>query len=203
MKKSPLSNPLLLSLALGVSLTACTTTHIAQTKPQATPKTGEFALQVLGLQNGHFQDKHLLSENYGFGCTGGNISPALAWTNAPVGTKSFVVTLYDKDAPTGLGWVHWVVANIPANVSQLPEGIRADGQNLPQNALQTRTDFGVAGFGGACPPKDSTHRYEISVTALSVDKLPNITADATPALVGYFTQKYALGQAKVTLVEGR
>ena len=88
--------------------------------------------------------------------------------------------MYDKDAPTGLGWMHWVVANIPAHVSALPEN-----QPLPQGALQTRTDGGTAGFMGACPPKGQNHRYEITVTAVDVATLPNITADATPALVGF------------------
>ncbi|HHF4313767.1 TPA: YbhB/YbcL family Raf kinase inhibitor-like protein [Haemophilus influenzae] len=120
--------------------------------------------------------------SYGFGCNGGNLSPAISWANAPKGTKSFVVTIYDKDAPTDIGWMHWVVANIPANTTTLPEGIKADGTNLPQDALQTRTDFGVPGFGGACPPEGQKHRYEIKVTAVSVETLPNVAAD-TPAWI--------------------
>ena len=106
--------------------------------------------------------------------------------------------MYDKDAPTGLGWMHWVVANIPANVSALPEN-----QPLPQGALQTRTDGGTAGFMGACPPKGQNHRYEITVTAVDVATLPNITAEATPALVGFFTNAHALGRAKVTVRQAR
>ena len=84
-----------------------------------------FTLKVKGLENGKFQNKHLLSAEYGFGCAGENISPEIEWKNAPKGTKSFVLTVYDKDAPTGLGWVHWEVVNIPANVSKLPAGIDA------------------------------------------------------------------------------
>ena len=148
---------------------------------------GKFAVQVGGLQNGHFAQRHLLSQAYGFGCTG-----------APKGTKSFVLTMYDKDAPTGLGWMHWVVANIPAHVHTLPEN-----QPLPQGALQTRTDGGTAGFMGACPPKGQNHRYEITVTAVDVATLPNITADATPALVGFFANAHALGKAKVTVRQAR
>ena len=103
----------------------------------------KFTVRVDGLQNGHFAQRHLLSEAYGFGCTGGNIAPTISWKNAPKGTKSFVLTMYDKDAPTGLGWMHWVVANIPAHVHTLPEN-----QPLPQGALHTRTDGGTAGGCG-------------------------------------------------------
>ena len=160
---------------------------------------GPFTLQFDNpAQDGGFKPEHLLSASYGFGCSGGNASPAISWQNPPAGTKSFVLTVYDKDAPTGLGWMHWVVANIPAHVSTLPEN-----QPLPQGALQTRTDGGTAGFMGACPPKGQNHRYEFTVTALDVEKLPNITADATPALVGFFTRAHRLGEAKVTVREWR
>lgn len=159
---------------------------------------GKFSVQVDGLQNGHFAQRHVLSEAYGFGCTGGNIAPTISWKNAPKGTKSFVLTMYDKDAPTGLGWMHWVVANIPAHVSTLPEN-----QPLPQGALQTRTDGGTAGFMGACPPKGQNHRYEITVTAVNVATLPNVTAESTPAMVGFFTHAHALGKATITVRQAR
>ena len=159
---------------------------------------GKFSVQVDGLQNGHFAQRHVLSEAYGFGCTGGNIAPTISWKNAPKGTKSFVLTMYDKDAPTGLGWMHWVVANIPAHVHTLPEN-----QPLPQGALQTRNDGGAAGFMGACPPKGQNHRYEITVTAVNVATLPNVTAESTPAMVGFFTHAHALGKATITVRQAR
>ena len=158
----------------------------------------KFTVRVDGLQNGHFAQRHLLSEAYGFGCTGGNIAPTISWKNAPKGTKSFVLTMYDKDAPTGLGWMHWVVANIPAHVHTLPES-----QPLPQGSLQTRTDSGAAGFTGACPPKGQNHRYEITVTAVNVATLPNVTAESTPAMVGFFTHAHALGKATITVRQAR
>ncbi|SEQ67903.1 YbhB/YbcL family Raf kinase inhibitor-like protein [Basfia succiniciproducens] len=162
-----------------------------------------FTLKVKGLENGKFQNKYLLSAEYGFGCAGGNISPEIEWKNAPKGTKSFVLTVYDKDAPTGLGWVHWDVVNIPANVSKLPAGIDAKDNNLPKGALQTRTDFGVPGYGGACPPENEKHRYEFTLTALKVEQLPNVTADSTPALVGFFTNANAIAKAQVTVETAR
>lgn len=164
---------------------------------------GAFTLKADDIKNGRFSQQQVLSSDYGSGCTGENISPALSWKNAPKGTKSFVLTIYDRDAPTGLGWVHWVVANIPADVNKLPAGITADGKNLPAGAIQTRTDFGKPGYGGACPPKGRKHRYEITLTALKIDKLPNITSESMAARVGFLTKANSLGSAKVTVVHQR
>lgn len=153
--------------------------------------------------DGSFTQAQRLSAPYGFGCSGGNVSPAFSWKNAPTGTKSFVLTIHDKDAPTGIGWMHWVVANIPAKVNSLPAGITAKGSKLPKGALQTRTDFGGPGYGGACPPAGSKHRYVITLTALKVDKLPHVTASSSPALVGFFTKANSLGEASITIEAGR
>lgn len=140
----------------------------------------------------------------GFGCEGQNISPALAWRGAPKDTKSFAVTVYDPDAPTGSGWWHWVVYNIPATVTELPEGAgAADGKSLPAGAMHGRTDFGAPGFGGACPPKgDRPHRYIFTVHALKVDKL-EVPADATAALIGFMLHANALGKASFEARYGR
>lgn len=164
----------------------------------------EFSVQSPDIQSGKLGEKNFLSESYGFGCTGGNASPALTWSNPPTGTKSYVLTIFDRDAPTGIGSMHWVVVNTPGSARSLAGTITATGANLPPNALQTRTDFGVPGYGGPCPPKGSSHRYEINLTALSVDKLPDaVTANATPALVGFFAKAHALGEAKLTINQGR
>jgi Raf kinase inhibitor-like YbhB/YbcL family protein len=104
----------------------------------------------------------------GFGCTGKNISPSLKWINAPKDTKSFAITVYDPDAPTGSGWWHWVIFNISSDVN----GLKADAGNLqkgiaPRGSVQSVTDFGKPGFGGACPPEgDKPHRYIFTVYAL-------------------------------------
>lgn len=136
----------------------------------------------------------------GFGCTGGNQSPALVWRKPPKGTQSFVLTMYDPDAPTGSGWWHWVVYNLPATTMSLPAN--ATAATLPAGAVQGRTDFGSAGYGGPCPPPGPKHRYVFKVTALKVPKL-DIPADASPALIGFMTNANALGSAKLTLKYGR
>ncbi|WP_275661926.1 YbhB/YbcL family Raf kinase inhibitor-like protein [Laribacter hongkongensis] len=133
----------------------------------------------------------------GMGCTGGNQSPALNWTNLPAGTKSLAVTAYDPDAPTGSGWWHWVVVNLPASTKGLPAGA-ATGKGLPAGALELRTDFGQPGYGGACPPPGhGMHRYQFTVWALSVDKLP-LEASSSPAMAGFMIRQHALGQATLT-----
>ncbi|MBK6865088.1 MAG: YbhB/YbcL family Raf kinase inhibitor-like protein [Ideonella sp.] len=140
----------------------------------------------------------------GFGCTGDNISPALKWSGAPAGTKSFAVTVYDPDAPTGSGWWHWLVIDLPADATGLTEGAGgADGKGLPPGARHGRTDFGGPGFGGACPPQGAKpHRYVFTVFALKVDKL-DVPADATAALIGYMLNANKLATASFTAKYGR
>jgi len=122
----------------------------------------------------------------GFGCTGGNISPALAWKGAPKGTKSFALTVYDPDAPTGSGWWHWVMFNIPADVTSLPKGAGDPAAKLaPAGSVQGRTDFGTSGYGGPCPPVgDKPHHYHFTVYALDIEKI-DADQNASPAYIGY------------------
>lgn len=137
----------------------------------------------------------------GFGRHGGNISPQLSWSGAPEGTKSFVVTLYDPDAPTGSGWWHWVVVNIPANVHELQRGAGSGQAKLPEGALQTRTDFGHPGYGGAAPPAGETHRYIFTVYALGTDKL-DVGPDTGAAAVGFMVHSNLLAKATLTVRYG-
>jgi Raf kinase inhibitor-like YbhB/YbcL family protein len=140
----------------------------------------------------------------GFGCSGENKSPALQWSGAPKGTRSFAVTVYDPDAPSGSGWWHWMVINIPADVNELASNAGAvGGANLPKGASQARIDYGVAGWGGVCPPQgDKPHRYIFTVYALKVDNL-DVPADATAALTGFMINGNSLGQASFTARYGR
>jgi Raf kinase inhibitor-like YbhB/YbcL family protein len=142
----------------------------------------------------------------GFGCTGDNISPALSWSGAPANTKSFAVSIYDPDAPTGSGWWHWVVYNIPASTTSLPKDAGDISKGLmPKGAVQSRTDFGSAGYGGPCPPPgDKPHHYRITVFALDVDQLPNAKGDAaSAALVGFDINFHTLAKATLTGMYGR
>jgi Raf kinase inhibitor-like YbhB/YbcL family protein len=139
----------------------------------------------------------------GFGCKGGNISPELSWSGAPAGTKSFAILMHDPDAPTGSGWWHWVVYNIPATVSSLPAGAGDPKKSLlPAGALQGRTDFGDPGYGGPCPPPGKPHRYYVRVYALKVEKL-EVPADATAAFVGFSVRMHALATAELMGTYGR
>ncbi len=138
-----------------------------------------------------------------FGCTGGNVSPALAWSNVPPGTKSFALLAYDPDAPTGSGWWHWVVYNIPADVTSLPAGAGDPKKNLmPPGVVQGRTDYGATGYGGPCPPPGKPHRYYFWLFALGVPKL-DLPADATAAFVGYNVHANSLGKAELLGLYGR
>ncbi|MDZ4314727.1 MAG: YbhB/YbcL family Raf kinase inhibitor-like protein, partial [Azonexus sp.] len=140
----------------------------------------------------------------GFGCSGENKSPALHWRGAPADTKSFAVTVYDPDAPTGSGWWHWSVINLPAEVNALAADAGAvGGGKLPAGASHVRIDYGVAGWGGTCPPQgDKAHRYIFTVYALKTAKL-EIPADATAALAGYMINANAIGKASFVANYGR
>src|SRR5271170_2771815 len=123
-----------------------------------------------------------------FGCKGGNISPSLSWSGAPSGTKSFAINVFDPDAPTGSGFWHWVVFNIPAATTSIPKNTGdVKAKLVPEGAIQSRTDFGTSGWGGPCPPPDGTsHRYIFTVFAVDVDKLPDAKDEnASAALVGF------------------
>jgi Raf kinase inhibitor-like YbhB/YbcL family protein len=140
----------------------------------------------------------------GFGCTGGNLSPELKWSNAPTATKSFALTVYDPDAPTGSGWWHWVVIDIPPTMLELPKGWGKSGTVSPGGGpRQTRTDFGTSGYGGPCPPQgNKPHRYVFSLYALDIDKL-DVPNDASGALVGFNIGAHTLAKSTLTAQYGR
>lgn len=147
-----------------------------------------------------FKRGGVISERYvlnGFGCAGDNISPALRWNDAPNGTKSFALTMYDPDAPSGSGWWHWVVVNIPVDVTRIAEG------RTPRGALETRTDFGTPGYGGPCPPEGApAHRYIFTIHALDTENL-ELSADASGAMAGFMINQHSLGKAVFEAKYGR
>ena len=123
----------------------------------------------------------------------GNTSPHLAWSGAPEGTKSFAITVYDPDAPTGSGFWHWTVANIPADVSEIPTG-----GPVPAGAVEGRTDYGAPGFGGAAPPPGhGPHRYIFTVFAVDTDRL-DVTPDNSGAVFGFNLHFHTLAKASIT-----
>jgi Raf kinase inhibitor-like YbhB/YbcL family protein len=141
-------------------------------------------------EGGKIPDKQVFNS---FGCSGGNASPDLEWTGAPAGTKSFALMVHDPDAPTGSGWWHWVVYNIPADATSIPEG-----GPVPKGAAEGNTDFGKPGWGGPCPPAGSgNHHYEFTLFALKTDKL-DIPAGATAAFVGFNVNGNMIAKTKLT-----
>ncbi|MBU6457048.1 MAG: YbhB/YbcL family Raf kinase inhibitor-like protein [Bradyrhizobium sp.] len=142
----------------------------------------------------------------GLGCSGANISPELNWSGTPSGTKSLAVTIYDPDAPTGSGWWHWVVFNIPPRTTSLPKDAGDVKKKLmPKGVIQSRTDFGSGGYNGPCPPAgDKPHHYQVTVFAVDIDKLPGARNDAaSAALVSSDLHLHTLAKATLTGLYGR
>jgi Raf kinase inhibitor-like YbhB/YbcL family protein len=140
----------------------------------------------------------------GFGCSGGDVSPALSWSGAPKGTKSFALSVYDPDAPTGSGFWHWVMFDIPADVMALPKNAGDPKATLaPAGAIQGNNDAGTQGYFGPCPPKgDKPHHYHFQIFAVDVDKL-DADASASPAVVGFNLHFHTLGKATLIGIWGR
>ncbi len=171
-------------LLLGGALLLAGTVHAAELKVKS--KTLREGATIANL--------HLFS---GFGCSGENVSPGLQWSGAPENTKFFAVTVYDPDAPTGSGFWHWTIFNIPGDATGLEERAGSEKGVLPSGAIQGRTDFGKPGYGGPCPPSGSKpHRYVFKVFALK-DKVP-LDSEASGALVGFYLNALKVAEGKIT-----
>lgn len=138
------------------------------------------------------------------GCGGSNQSPQLSWVNAPEGTKSFAILMHDPDAPTGSGWWHWLVVNIPAGTTSIPLNAGNPAAKLmPEGVVQSKTDFGSPGYGGPCPPEGhGLHEYTITVHALKTERL-DIKPDAIPATVGFQVNANTIGKASLVFYHQR
>ena len=134
----------------------------------------------------------------GFGCTGKNESPQLSWSNAPKETKSFAITMYDPDAPTGSGWWHWLVFDIPANTNTIASNAGNIDLNLmPKGTIQSITDYGAKGYGGPCPPEGhGLHQYIITIHALKTDKL-GLDENTNAAVVGYYLSNNTIAKSSI------
>lgn len=148
----------------------------------------EFRLWSDDFPSNGFMSKEQECSDKAFGVDGlgGNVSPAVQWENVPEDAQSLALTVYDPDAPTGSGFWHWVVVNLPVGTRSLPRNAgKADATLLPAGALQVRNDYGTQGFGGAAPPRgDKPHRYIFRLHALKAAQLP-ITAETTNAVARF------------------
>ena len=188
-------------LAAALAMTALLAAQSPAAKPPPDSAAGKLMLASTDISaGGQIAEAQVFN---GFGCKGGNVSPALSWSNPPAGTRSFALLMHDPDAPTGSGWWHWVVYNIPASVSSLPAGAGDPQKNLlPAGVVQGRTDFGTPGYGGPCPPPGKPHHYYLRLYALKVAKL-DVPADATAAYIGFMVRMQSLGKAELMGVYGR
>jgi Raf kinase inhibitor-like YbhB/YbcL family protein len=174
-----------------------------------------FTLSSPDLAGGVFPNSHVLN---GFGCNGGNVSPALAWSGVPEGTRSLALMVHDPDAPTGSGFWHWTVFDIPASATGLARGAGNRAASLPAGARAGINDYqdtgangGNGNYGGPCPPAgEGAHRYVFTLYALSVDQVAQaagIPPTGTPALYGFVLNrglgKAVLGKASFTATYGR
>lgn len=204
--RSFLSRSVLVSF-VALALTGCgasssncpetTTTAASATLREPTTAPESITVTIGGLEaNDRVANESVFG---GFGCEGQNRSLAVSWT--PVeGAQSYAVVIHDPDAPTGVGFFHWVVLDIPTSTTSLPLG--ASGSAMPTGAVEAYTDFGATGYGGPCPPPGDPHRYEVTVYA--VDRA---TLDLPPAITGalarFMLRQHSVAIGRATAIYGR
>lgn len=161
-------------------------------EPNSAPET--LTVTLPNLENGAVPMENVFS---GFGCSGENQSLPIAWSGAPAGTLSFAVIVHDPDAPTGVGFFHWLVANLPSTTTAIGAAVA-----LPEGVVEGFTDFGANGYGGPCPPPGNPHRYIATVYALDVASLP-VGATSTGALMRFMLREHTLALGRATATYGR
>ncbi|MBI4083099.1 MAG: YbhB/YbcL family Raf kinase inhibitor-like protein [Candidatus Lambdaproteobacteria bacterium] len=162
--------------------------------PNRAPRTIKV---TLGAAGGKVAEESVFA---GFGCTGGNKSLAVSWSAGPPGTESYALTLHDPDAPTGVGFFHWVVFDIPKGTTALPLGASAGA--MPMGAIQGLTDFGGNAYGGPCPPPGPAHRYIATVYAVKAPSL-GLATNTTGALLRFVLGQQAIALGRATTTYGR
>ena len=128
-----------------------------------------------------------------FTCSGENVSPALSWMEAPSHTRSLALIVDDPDAPAGT-WTHWILWNIPARETSLPEAVPTNKESLTSGARQGRNDFGRMGYGGPCPPPGRPHRYFFRLYALGAT--PDLKPGATRSELESAMNSHVLAKAE-------
>ncbi|MBZ0118610.1 MAG: YbhB/YbcL family Raf kinase inhibitor-like protein [Sandaracinaceae bacterium] len=187
----------LFALVAGCGGAACPPAETAASSSLREPTQAPESLQVeiTSLDSdGRIPMAHVFN---GFGCTGENRSPAITWSGAPEGTQSYALIMHDPDAPTGVGFFHWIVTDIPASTTSLEEGAA-----LPEGTHQLYTDFGANGYGGPCPPPGAPHRYEVTIYALDVPSL-GAPDGGTGALARFMLAGHTLAIGRASGTFGR
>lgn len=157
------------------------------------PPVPSFTLTSDDVRNGEPMDADFAHGSVG----GANLSPQLSWSGFPDQTRSFVVTCFDPDAPTGSGFWHWTLVDLPASVTKLPRGAGTGASSGGDGPFAIRNDFGERGYGGAAPPPgDRPHRYVFAVHAVDVERL-DVPPDASPAYVGFNLAFHTLARAAI------
>ncbi len=156
---------------------------------------------ALGLKSNDIKSGAKIGDDFvynGMDCKGQNQSPELHWTGVPKDTKSIAVTVYDPDAPTGSGWWHWIVVNLPATTTSLARGWKAEGSG----ATEIPSDFGAGAYGGPCPPPGKPHHYHFTVYALKTEKI-EIPAGASHAMARFMINANTIAKASLVAIYGR